>query len=259
MRLLASDYDGTLRLGARVASDTVAAVQRFQQSGHRFALVTGRGLNMIEEEILANGIRPDLILSSNGALISDSSGCWRRQFPIDQATALALMDYLRQQEILGFVACGGRQMSFAAIRPVSADPRMAERMRRYQAWAVPEEQLRRQGPIFSLAVWMDDRQRMKELAFDLERRFALNCFINRGTLDIVAHGVSKKTGVQAAAELLGCDRVAVIGDDYNDLPMITGFHGFAMESGVDEVKQGASRLFASVEECVDWLLRQDQA
>ena len=197
---------------------------------------------MIEEEILANGIRPDLILSSNGALISDSSGCWRRQFPIDQATALALMDYLRQQEILGYVACGGRQMSFAAIRPVSADPRMAERCGDIRHGRCRKSSCAGRDRFFSLAVWMDDRQRMKELAFDLERRFALNCFINRGTLDIVAHGVSKKTGVQAAAELLGCDRVAVIGDDYNDLPMITGFHGFAMESGVDEVKQAASRL-----------------
>ena len=81
----------------------------------------------------------------------------------------------------------------------------------------------------------------------------MESYLNRGTLDIVARGVSKQTGVEAAAAWLKANEVYVIGDDYNDLPMIEGLNGFAMSSGVEAVKAAASRLFDTVDACLDYL------
>ncbi len=71
MKFLASDYDGTLRLGAQVEPATAARVAQFQNHGHRFGIVTGRGMNKIVDEAHANHVEPDLYICSNGAMIAD--------------------------------------------------------------------------------------------------------------------------------------------------------------------------------------------
>ena len=111
------------------------------------------------------------------------------------------------------------------------------------------------GRMISLAAWISDRGRMAEMQAEIQERFgdAVESYLNRGTLDIVARGVSKQTGVEWAASWLKADEVYVIGDDYNDLPMIEGLHGFAMNSGVEAAKAAASRLFDTVDDCLDYL------
>ena len=97
--------------------------------------------------------------------------------------------------------------------------------------------------------------RMAEMQAEIQEKFgdAVESYLNRGTLDIVARGVSKQTGVEAAAAWLKANEVYVIGDDYNDLPMIEGLNGLAMSSGVEAVKAAASRLFDTVDACLDYL------
>ncbi|WP_242057032.1 MULTISPECIES: HAD-IIB family hydrolase [Oscillatoriales] len=65
---LASDYDGTLATHGTVSAETVVALERWQQSGRKLILVTGREL----EDLM--GIFPhinlfDRIVLENGALL----------------------------------------------------------------------------------------------------------------------------------------------------------------------------------------------
>ena len=255
MKFLASDYDGTLRLAQQVEPATAARVAQFQNHGHRFGIVTGRALNTIYDEAHHNQIDPDVFICSNGALIADRyknilDAHW---IPFDRACAL--IEYLKQSDFESFTFCNGENSGYHANEHIVQSPRSLERREKFFSKTIGEAEVLARGRMISLAAWISDRGRMAEMQAEIQERFgdAVESYLNRGTLDIVARGVSKQTGVEQAAAWLKADEVYVIGDDYNDLPMIKGLHGFAMSSGVEAVKAAASQLFDTVDDCLDYL------
>jgi hypothetical protein len=67
---LAADYDGTLAEDGVVHPDTLAALERFKESGRRLLLVTGRQLPDLES-VCPNLAIFDRVVAENGALIYD--------------------------------------------------------------------------------------------------------------------------------------------------------------------------------------------
>ena len=254
MKFLASDYDGTLRQSLRVAEKTAARVRLFQQHGHCFAIVTGRTLNNIYEESIDNGVPADYYICSNGGMIADREGKVVYAEYIDLATAKALADYLKTAGFEGYIASNGF-MTCDYHDPAVVIEKGAK-VFTYQL--VSEEELFASGKVVSFAAWIEDRDRLLELQKLVDERFGeiVDTFCNCGTLDIVAKGVSKKVGAEHAASLAGADELFVIGDDYNDLPMIEGLNGFGITTGVEPVRQAASRLFDTVDDCLDYLENQ---
>ncbi len=51
MKILASDYDGTLRTGKCVSEENVEAIRAFRAHGNAFGIVTGRSVETIRQEI----------------------------------------------------------------------------------------------------------------------------------------------------------------------------------------------------------------
>ena len=51
MKILASDYDGTLRTEELVDINDVHAIHEFRAAGNMFGLVTGRSMESIQTEI----------------------------------------------------------------------------------------------------------------------------------------------------------------------------------------------------------------
>ncbi|HEX2866488.1 MAG TPA: HAD-IIB family hydrolase [Ignavibacteriales bacterium] len=65
---LATDYDGTLAKDGRVEGQTLEALKRFQASGRKLVLVTGRELDELMEVFPEHELF-DLIVAENGALL----------------------------------------------------------------------------------------------------------------------------------------------------------------------------------------------
>lgn len=68
IRVLATDYDGTLAHDGVVDAGTLAALDRFRESGRRLVMVTGRELEELTE-IFPHLDRFDLVVAENGALL----------------------------------------------------------------------------------------------------------------------------------------------------------------------------------------------
>lgn len=251
MKLLASDYDGTLRLGERVAPSTVKAVREFQKRGNLFGLVTGRALNMIYDEIRDNGIEPDFILSSNGAMLTDKNRQVLSAFPIPFEIGVKLLDELKVMGFRQYGACDGFRYCYYDGGRNLDDPDRAL----YPNLEVSQQELIARGSIISFYSRGRNREHTAELQQQLQARFGqyVDSFLNRNTLDIVARGISKKTGVELAASAFACPHPYVIGDDFNDLPMIEEFRGFAMSGGIQEAKDAASQIFDTVDDCLKYL------
>jgi HAD superfamily hydrolase (TIGR01484 family) len=65
---LATDYDGTLAHGGQVDEPTLAALRRFQDSGRKLLLVTGRQLEELEQ-VFAQLALFAWVVAENGALL----------------------------------------------------------------------------------------------------------------------------------------------------------------------------------------------
>src|SRR5579863_8473158 len=65
---LASDYDGTLAHDGIVAGETIAALERFRQSGRKLILVTGRELGDLESVFPRLDLF-DRVVAENGAVV----------------------------------------------------------------------------------------------------------------------------------------------------------------------------------------------
>ena len=93
-KLLVSDFDNTLvPFGEpKPRPAVVKAVKKLQAAGVKFALSTGRAYPCVHREQLG-GIRPDYIVTCNGACVTDSKGTVVAEHPLTNEEMYALVDF----------------------------------------------------------------------------------------------------------------------------------------------------------------------
>lgn len=71
---MANDFDGTLCLKGDISVENLVAIRKWQAAEHKFGLVTGRNLHLVEVGLKGYDIRLDLCVGLKGAVIFDSKG-----------------------------------------------------------------------------------------------------------------------------------------------------------------------------------------
>lgn len=94
---LAADYDGTLAEDGVVADETIAALERFKQSGRKLLLVTGRQLPDLENVCPCLEIF-DRVVAENGALIFDPTS--REERVLADPPPRKFLDRLLERQIV---------------------------------------------------------------------------------------------------------------------------------------------------------------
>ena len=100
---------------------------------------------------------------------------------------------------------------------------------------------------------IDEKEKLELLYTKYKDRFPCVFYLDMYTkeywLEIMPKGVSKANAISELKEMLGCDRVVVFGDNYNDLPMFKmADEAYAVENAVEEVKKAATAVIGSNEE-----------
>lgn len=72
MKLLATDYDGTLKSDLKNLYLNKEVIEKFMSNGNKFAIVTGRCFKSIEREIKRHNIKYDYLSCNNGLIIFDN-------------------------------------------------------------------------------------------------------------------------------------------------------------------------------------------
>ena len=93
---LATDYDGTLADDGQVTTSTIAALERFRQSGRKLILVTGRELADLESVFSALWLF-DRIVAENGAVLYTPATHEKRV--LAEAPAPAFIEELRRRGV----------------------------------------------------------------------------------------------------------------------------------------------------------------
>lgn len=252
-KVLASDYDGTLRRQG-VASQDIAAIEQFRQAGHHFGIVTGRSIMMIVPELAYFNVPYDFIIGNNGGIIVDAQLRCLKQWNIDLTQAFSLIEaFPKENSMLGI--SNGYEFTTLCNQKTQTDKDYNTIINtRNYTW----DEVMTRGCINSFF----SRAESPEATQALQKRFgeqfgqAIQFHYNKGTLDASCVNVSKSYGIQWLKE--HCyfnDDLTVIGDGENDVQMIQDWHGYAVENGVAAAKQAACCVVPQLSDCIARFMR----
>lgn len=191
MKLIASDFDGTIFIDGKIKIEDIKAIRDFQDKGNLFGLVTGRSYHSLL--VLIEGkLAPDFVIANNGSHIFVKDGKKMTEilkYSLDQDKLRDVIDYY------------GRTYP---IRIFTDKDRAVDRL----------EDLREDEEVLSLAIYSDH---MLENPFQEDFSFHKSI----GVIDVINSAVSKQTGIEFIKDFYGFDKeIIAIGDDFNDISFL---------------------------------------
>ncbi len=240
MKVLASDYDGTLYFGKEIGikQSDVEAIKKFQEAGNLFAICSGRPYTGMKHNL--PGIEPDFYVQNSGAEIVDCNGKHLYQKFIDS-------EYIRlmAEKNPGFVTIFFGDELYMSID--IGNPIMH---------SLEELKAKNYEGIYAVSVQFKDEEMAHEYLDEIKRLENIEVFQNKNSLDCCPKGCSKETGVQFMKEYYQLEDISCIGDSYNDIPMLSISHsGFTFHSSPEEVKEKATYVVDSISEAIDILMK----
>lgn len=274
VRLIAIDIDGTLLDSkAQVSEANLDALRRAHEAGIETTLVTGRRHRFALP--VAEQLGFDLwIISSNGAVTRSTRGESFHRDLLLQATAEKLCRHMREfrnytvitfdREDMGAIACENHEQLYGVIQ------RWMEKNAPYIEYVSPVEKALVEDPIQVMFCGPVDlmqtaQQRLIESEFANEITVLRTQYDHRNLtiVDVLNAGCSKGHALERWATHRGLDRsqVMAIGDNYNDIEMLTfAGHPVIMGNASDDLKQNGwiitlhndeSGVAAAVEQVLD--------
>lgn len=274
-RMLVADMDGTvLDSQHAVSQGTIEALRRLDEAGCRVVLATGR--NYRTALPVAQRIGLDWpVICLNGGLVKhprDHRTLEARTLPAATARGLAETLLASGADAFAFVDGYGGEHDFAYIPGARPSPEAARFLKSYSGLHVvtdldgAEEAFARCIEVGSIA----DGETLRRCADAVRARFdsqVHQMVIYAPNFDLwlfeaFAAGVNKWTAVErlAAQWGIGTEAVAAVGDDINDIQMVSGAGlGIAMGNAAEAVRAAAQRIAPTndqggMETVVQWLL-----
>jgi hypothetical protein len=274
VRLIAIDIDGTLLDSkAQVSQANLDALRRAHHTGIETVLVTGRRHRFALP--IAEELGFDLwIISSNGAVTRSTRGESFHRDLMPQATALKLCARMRDfrnysvitfdRDSMGAIVCENQEQLYGVIQ------RWMEKNAPYIEYVSPLEKALIEDPIqvmfcgpVDLMQTAQERLLASDFAGEITVLRTQYDYRNLTIVDILNAGCSKGHAVERWATHRGLDRsqVMAIGDNYNDIEMLTfAGHPVIMGNASDDLKQNGwtitlhndeSGVAAAVEQVLD--------
>jgi hypothetical protein len=274
VRLIAIDIDGTLLDSkAQVPQANLDALRRAHDVGIETVLVTGRRHGFALP--IAESLGFDLwIISSNGAVTRSTHGEAFHRDLMPQATALKLCRHMYDfrdysvitfdRDSMGAIVCDNHDRLYGVIQ------RWMEKNAPYIEYVSPVEKALIEDPIqvmfcgpVDLMQTAQERLTGAEFAGEITVLRTQYDYRDLTIVDILNAGCSKGHALERWAAHRGLDRsqVMAIGDNYNDVEMLTfAGHPVIMGNASDDLKQNGwtitlhndeSGVAAAVEQVLD--------
>lgn len=243
MKIIASDYDGTLSYGG-IDDSKREAIRKWRESGNVFAIVSGRGAVdalRIQQE---NKLDIDYFVAANGAIIVNSEGETVSDVRCSGNIAIPLIELLFE--------CGCPWGSVQTDFPcrVYSDKNNCTESGRYSLEDVPLISYFNQ-----ISTELPDYETAEKVTSIVKEKFGdvLNPMQNGVCIDIVRADIDKAKGIYLLLDILNAkpEDVIAVGDNVNDRAMIAEFRSYAMANGVELIKELADATVTSVTELIE--------
>lgn len=245
----ASDYDGTLcqsnwETGEELFDPAVLdAVRRYQQMGGLFGICTGRPLFSVSERL--KGILDlDFYIVTTGAQVLDRNCEVLFEKTIDLDVANELYERYASDEmfVLAVTDTDFYNVGRTLVPQKPTVPSLDEA----------------EGKLLGVSLEChSDEPLAHATCKELNRLFGseVEGFQNLGSVDVVARGCSKGSGVQVIREAFGTVCVAGAGDSCNDLPLLTAADvSYTFHHSPQEVRSAATHVVADLAEAINHLM-----
>ena len=245
MRLIATDYDGTLNHGG-IDDAKLDAIRRWRAAGNIFGIISGRGPDFLAQLQKELGDDFDFLASCNGGIATDRAGNDLFRHQCDNVDAKAFVEDL--------FAWGAHTLY------VNYDDQCillgTEDCREPYAF-IPPEQLPPITSFYKMATFFATPEEAEAMAAKIRAKYGdkVNPLQNWWCVDIAPFGVDKATGIRELCAHYGVAEqdVIAVGDNLNDMAMIEAFYSYAMEHGNEDLKQAATHTTPNV---TDMILRE---
>lgn len=242
MKIIASDYDGTLNHGG-IDDVKREAIKCWRKAGNLFGLVSGRGAVDLQKLPVLNNFECDFLLASNGAVILKTDGTILSESRCDGSLAKPLLSFLLEQ------GCEWASVhtSFKCIIDQRDDERFDDE---FTYETVPEIHYFNQISTFLPSV--EEAARVTQI---IKERFGekLNPLQNGVCIDVVSAEMNKAQGLYNFLEIIGAnyEDLITVGDNINDTHMIAEFRSYAMANAVQSIKEIADYETPGITELIE--------
>lgn len=252
VKLFVSDYDGTLHIKGEVDQETLNAIKAFRAHGNLFAIATGRSIKSIQHQIDEYQIPVDFIIGDNGAIAFDENNEELFCHWMDFSIVNEIIHHIPKDQLLYYGVSDG-----IVVGLHDEDNQSSGRDTTFVH--IDEVMLNKKS--IGLFVKLDSEAHAIAFASFLNETFKdeIRAYTWRQYVDILNCGVTKNSGIieYKQAKQLEVDTY-VIGDSFNDIPMIRGFDGFAICSGDQAVIDSAKLCFDNVGKAIKYVMAQDK-
>lgn len=237
MRLIATDYDGTLNHGG-IDEEKLTAIRRWRAAGNKFGVISGRGpgfLSQLQEEL---GEEFDFLASCNGGYATDRNGNLLFKYECDSLDTRAFVT-----DILNW----GGPMVYINYDDKCERVATADYKEEYEY--LPET-MPDIPAFYKMATFLAGPDEAAVLTAQIREKYghAVNPLQNWWCVDIAPVGIDKAEGIRHLCRHFGVaeENVIAVGDNLNDLAMIEAFYSYAMEHGSEELKAKATHTIDNV-------------
>ncbi len=254
--LFISDFDGTLvREDGTISERSKLTIARYMQAGGKFAVCTGRATKSITPRVRELGISDGLVVSFQGGVITDiATGEYLRNEGFEEADALYILRALeaRGLHIQAYTAdefyCNERDELLPYYEKVCG-------IRAVIQPNLDDLIINRHEKIIKYLLMLEPQKRAA-LFKELEKELGEKYYVTSSAawlIEIMPKTVNKGEGVRFLANYfqIPLEKVAAIGDQMNDLPMMEVAGGkFAPENAEEELKKLAIVVSSNEEDGV---------
>ena len=252
MKILASDYDGTLNRNGTVSDTDVRAVESWRNAGNLFVMDTGRSMESILEETEHYHIPVDYYITNNGGMLFDKdrrvlfSSYLDKEISDDVICMAPMLDH-----VVSYVVNDGFYRHRIVVNEELTEfryPGLEPDLSVEEVMGLPASQI---------VISFDSQEAASAVAEKMGSLFGdkISVFANKYVVDVVPKGISKAHGLKLLQDRLHLSQEDFygIGDADNDIPLMAFSREGACIAGASE---GVRRHAAHVCDSVAGYIRQ---
>ncbi|MBR6808291.1 MAG: HAD-IIB family hydrolase [Clostridia bacterium] len=245
MKIIGSDYDGTLNRGG-MTDEKFAAIQSWRDAGNKFGIITGRSPH--HREYLAKEypiFKYDFLAACNGGLIIDQNGEIICDSRCDTVPLTELAADLFSWGCVEAHVDGAQSIivlpEFDGDLPVGIEKQI-----------ISLRDATKVNYFNQVSVQLPSHKASAEVVNKINLKYSgrLNALLNGECIDIVPANVNKARGMYRVMEHFGASHgdIITVGDNINDIDMLREFRSYGMRSGADEIFEFTDGIVGDITE-----------
>lgn len=243
MKIIASDFDGTINYHGKISDEDKAAIRRFRQAGNKFGIVTGRDAELSQWIRQEHGFEFDFIISCTGACIRDGEGnfLYVKKGEIGEFFHDLIKKAMELKTCFFTIGDLFNKCYVDTLGKLPYDFSMLKAFTHANCTFPSDEAAEK------FATYVRENYSDK-----------ISAHRNGWSVDLPPANTSKVTGIYEYASMFDSPEIYAVGDNVNDLPMIREFCGYAVSNAVDSVKKEAKHQCDRVCNMIEELMMEEK-